>query len=112
MPCSLGGMAGGTAYTASKFGVAGLINQIACEFAAQGVRVNGVAPGGVKTNMIKEVPDTFDVDAYIKTTTPLGRFAEPDEIAQPVLFLASDAASFITGTNLVVDGALTRGVQY
>jgi NAD(P)-dependent dehydrogenase (short-subunit alcohol dehydrogenase family) len=101
---SLGGMAGGAAYTASKYGVAGLINQLACEAAAQGVRVNGVAPGGVLTNIFKDMSDFAAVEAMVKAVTPLGRFAQPEEIAEPVLFLASDAASFITGTLLRVDG--------
>lgn len=101
---SLGALAGGAAYTASKYGVAGLINQLACEAAADGVRVNGVAPGGVLTNIFKDMSDFATVEAMVKAVTPLGRFAQPEEIAEPVLFLASDAASFITGTLLRVDG--------
>ena len=101
---ALGALAGGTAYTASKHGVAGLVNQIACEFAPQGVRVNGVAPGGVRTNMVKEIGPGVNADDMIKAMTPMGRLAEPEEIAAPVLFLASNEASFITGTMLRVDG--------
>jgi NAD(P)-dependent dehydrogenase (short-subunit alcohol dehydrogenase family) len=101
---SLGAMAGGASYTASKYGVAGLVNQLACEVAAEGVRVNGVAPGGVLTNIFKDMSDFAAVEAMVKAVTPLGRFAQPEEIAEPVLFLASDAASFITGTVLRVDG--------
>lgn len=100
----LGALAGGTAYTASKFGVFGLINQIACEYADQGVRVNGVAPGGVITGMtagIKENPQTAQM---IAATTPLGRWAEPEEVANAMLFLASDDAGYITGTVVRVDG--------
>ena len=99
-----GAMAGGTAYTASKHGVAGLVNQIACEVAMQGVRVNAVAPGPVRTNIGRDVPDMASVEAWVKTVTPMGRFGEPEELAEPILFLASDAASFITGTMLRVDG--------
>ena len=101
---ALGALAGGTAYTASKHGVAGLVNQLACEVAAQGVRVNGVAPGGVRTNMVKEIGPGVNADDMIKAMTPMGRLAEPEEIAAPVLFLASNEASFITGTMLRVDG--------
>jgi NAD(P)-dependent dehydrogenase (short-subunit alcohol dehydrogenase family) len=101
---SLGGMAGGVSYTASKFGIAGLVNQLACEAAADGVRVNGVAPGGVLTNIFKGMQDIEAMEAMVRATTPLGRFARPEEIAEPVLFLASDAASYITGTILRVDG--------
>ena len=100
----LGALAGGTAYTASKYGVAGLINQLACEFAPRGVRVNGVAPGGVRTKMVASMDAHIDGDAMIKAMTPMGRLAEPEEIAAPVLFLASAEASFITGTLLRVDG--------
>lgn len=101
---SLGGMAGGAAYTASKYGVAGLVNQLACEAAAAGIRVNAVAPGGVRTNIFDEMENVSEMEEMVKAVTPLGRFAEPEEIAEPVLFLASDAASFITGTVLRVDG--------
>lgn len=101
---SLGAMAGGASYTASKYGVAGLVNQLACEAAVDGVRVNGVAPGGVLTNIFSEMANFDEVETMVKTVTPLGRFARPEEIAEPVLFLASDAASFITGTVLRVDG--------
>ena len=101
---SLGGMAGGAAYTASKYGVAGLVNQLACEAAANGIRVNAVAPGGVRTRIFDQMENFSEVEAMVKAVTPLGRFAEPEEIAEPVLFLASEAASFITGTVLRVDG--------
>jgi NAD(P)-dependent dehydrogenase (short-subunit alcohol dehydrogenase family) len=100
----LGGLAGGTAYTASKHGVSGLVNQLGCEFAAYGVRVNAVAPGGVRTNMIEEAGVVVNAEEFIKSMTPLGRVAEPEEIARPVLFLASSDASYITGTTLRVDG--------
>lgn len=101
---SLGGLAGGVAYTASKYGVAGLVNQLACEVAARGIRVNAVAPGGVLTNIFDVMDNFSEVDEMVKAVTPMGRFAAPEEIAEPVLFLASGAASFITGTTLRVDG--------
>jgi NAD(P)-dependent dehydrogenase (short-subunit alcohol dehydrogenase family) len=101
---TLGAMAGGTAYTASKHGVGGLVNQLACEYAAQGVRVNGVAPGPVRTNIGRDLPQAAGNEEWAKAGVPIGRFGEPEEIAEPVLFLASDAASFITGTMLRVDG--------
>lgn len=100
----LGALGGGTAYTASKFGVVGLINQVACEFASQGVRVNGVAPGGVITGMTAAMIDDAQTSQMIKATTPLGRWAQPEEIANAMLFLASDDASYITGTVVRVDG--------
>jgi NAD(P)-dependent dehydrogenase (short-subunit alcohol dehydrogenase family) len=100
----MGALAGGTAYTASKFGVIGLINQVACEVASQGVRVNGVAPGGVITGMTAAMVDDPQTSQMIKATTPLGRWAQPEEIANAMLFLASDEASYITGTVVRVDG--------
>jgi 3-oxoacyl-[acyl-carrier protein] reductase len=81
---------------------AGLVN--ACEAAAEGVRVNAVAPGGVLANIFKDMPDFAAVEAFVKAVTPIGRFVQPEEIAEPVLFLASDAASFITGSVLSIDG--------
>jgi NAD(P)-dependent dehydrogenase (short-subunit alcohol dehydrogenase family) len=98
-----GAMAGGAAYTASKHGVAGLVHQLACESAAQGIRVNAVAPGAIRTNIGRDMP-VAPSDDWVKTAAPMGRWGEPEEIAEPVLFLASDAASFITGTMLRVDG--------
>lgn len=97
----LGGNAGGASYTASKHGVIGLVHRLGVEGGTHGVRVNGVAPGGVRTNIFA---GRTDFDEGVVTGTPLGRFAEPAEIAEPVLFLASDAASYITGTVLRVDG--------
>lgn len=100
----LSGSAGGPAYTASKHGVAGLVKQLAIESAQHGVRVNGVAPGPVRTNVDKEIKDRTAVETWVKEMTPLGRWAEPEEIAVPILFLASEEASFITGAMLNVDG--------
>lgn len=101
---SLGGMAGGAAYTASKYAVVGLVTQVACEAAAEGIRVNAVAPGGVRTNIFEQMDNIPQMQEMVRAVTPLGRFAEPEEIAESVLFLASDSASFITGTVLRVDG--------
>lgn len=101
---SLRGMAGGPAYTAAKHGVLGLINQVAAECGALGVRVNGVAPGPIRTNIVPEMADDPKIDQWIAGVTALGRWGQPEEIARPVLFLASEDASFVTGTLLRVDG--------
>ena len=109
MTASVAGLAsggGGAAYTASKYATIGLINQIGVEAAAHGIRVNGVAPGGVKTGMTAAYVDDPQVGAFISQSTPLARWAEPEEIADAVVFLASDEARYITGTVLRVDGGM------
>jgi len=109
MTASVAGLAsggGGAAYTASKYATIGLINQIGVEAAAHGIRVNGVAPGGVKTGMTEHLIADPAVAGFITQGTPLGRWAEPDEIADAVVFLASDEARYITGTVLRVDGGM------
>jgi NAD(P)-dependent dehydrogenase (short-subunit alcohol dehydrogenase family) len=88
---------------------------LAYQFAAKGIRANSLSPGntyfdgGVWQNIEQNNPELF---ATALGLNPTGRMARPEEIARGVAFLASPAASFITGTNLVVDGALTRGVQF
>ncbi len=99
-------MAAGSAYTTSKHAIAGLVKQIAGEYGGRGVRANGVCPGAIKTNISPRMTDPQTIE-YIKMITPLERMGEPEEIAEPVLFLASDAASFVTGTTLMVDGGWT-----
>ena len=109
MTASVAGLAsggGGAAYTASKYATIGLINQIGVEAAAHGIRVNGVAPGGVKTGMTEHLIADPAVAGFISQSTPLARWAEPEEIADAVVFLASDEARYITGTVLRVDGGM------
>ena len=100
----LGAQGGGTAYTVSKFGTVGLVNQLATEYAAEGVRVNAVAPGGVATGMTAPFLEQPEVSELIRQRTPLGRWGQPEEIAEAVLWLASPRASYVTGTVLRVDG--------
>lgn len=100
------GNVGQSNYAATKAGVIALAKTWAKEFSRKGeaVRVNSVAPGYVNTEMMKTVPDK--VLDPIKAKTMLGRLGEPQEIANAVLFLASDESSFITGHNLSVNGGL------
>jgi NAD(P)-dependent dehydrogenase (short-subunit alcohol dehydrogenase family) len=95
------------AYAASKAGVIGITKALAVEW-APAVRVNAVAPGYVATQMVDELVQAGRVDAdAIAARTPMRRMAQPDEIAAAVLFLASDAAGYITGETLMVDGGWT-----
>jgi len=99
-----------SAYAASKAGLLGLTRGMALDFAADGVRVNVVCPGAIRSGMmepfIKDQPDPEEAVKAIGRTIPLGRVGQPEDIAQAVYFLASPAASYITGATLVVDGGL------
>jgi len=101
------GQAGQANYAASKAGLIGLARSLAREFASRSITVNVVAPGPVETDMFAAVAD--DTRAAIAEAVPLGRLATPDEIAAAVTFLASDAAGYITGAVLPVDGGLGMG---
>ncbi|KUM26722.1 hypothetical protein AU467_20125 [Mesorhizobium loti] len=94
-----------TSYNASKAGVNMVTKTLACEWARTGVRVNAVAPGFVRSEMTDRYPQEV-VSAWCNQT-PMQRMAQPHEIASAVHFLASDAASYITGTVLLVDGGYT-----
>lgn len=99
------GESGVTAYGASKFAVAGLVAHLAAESAAAGVRVNGVAPGTTLTEPVRSLPAA--VAERRREAHPLGRLAEPEEIARPICFLLSEEGSFLAGVMLPVDGGLT-----
>ncbi|MDD4266591.1 MAG: 3-oxoacyl-[acyl-carrier-protein] reductase [Pirellulales bacterium] len=91
-------------YSASKAGVIGLTRTVSRELSKRNITVNAVAPGFIATDMAAKLGD--EVIEQIKAETPLGRLGSPQDVADAVLFLASDAASFITGHVLVVDGGL------
>ncbi len=90
-------------YNASKAAVVHLTKSLAVEWAPLGIRVNAVSPGYTLTPMNRR-PEVSELVTQFADTTPLGRLAEPDEIAGPVLFLLGPAASYITGVDLLVDG--------
>lgn len=92
-------------YSASKAGVIGLTRTVSRELSKRDITVNAVAPGFIATDMAAKLGE--EVIERIKAETPLGRLGSPQDVADAVLFLASDAASFITGQVLVVDGGLT-----
>lgn len=102
------GMVGASIYIASKHAVEGLTKTAALEFAKQGIRVNAVAPAAIETAMVDRfVGAEGDQRAGLASMHPIGRMGRAEEIANPVLFLASDAASFITGESLKIDGGFT-----
>ena len=103
------GLPGMAAYAASKAGLIGLTQVLAVEFGPKGVRANAILPGGTDTPMsITNAPGaTPEVLAFVEGLHALKRMAKPEEIARSVLYLASDAASFVTGTALLVDGGVS-----
>jgi len=104
------GWPGTAAYSAAKAGVCGLVRSLAVEFGPQNIRVNAILAGGTDTRMIAPVIDTPEKRAALEKLYPLRRIAQPEEMAQAVLYLASDAASFVTGSSLVVDGGISVAV--
>ncbi|MGC5327171.1 3-oxoacyl-[acyl-carrier-protein] reductase [Brevibacillus sp. SYSU BS000544] len=98
------GNAGQANYVAAKAGVIGLTKTTARELASRNITVNAVAPGFIDTDMTSKLPE--DVRSGLMTQIPLGRLGQADDIAQVVLFLASDAANYMTGQTLHVDGGM------
>lgn len=102
---SISGLAGQSsqaAYGPAKFVASGLTKHLAVELAPRGIRVNAVAPGTIRTEAVAELPE--DYVEPMRAAHPMGRLGEPREVAEAICFLASDAASFITGVILPVDG--------
>ena len=107
---SISGMAGQSrqsTYGPAKFVASGLTKHLAVEWASQGIRVNAVAPGTINTERVQQLPDEpggLEYLEVVKAAHPMGRLGEPSEVANAILFLVSDEASFITGAILPVDG--------
>lgn len=97
----------GTAYAAGKGAVRTLVKMAAVQYAEENIRVNGVFPGFVETPMTRELHQQPGVREHRIGLTPIGRLATPVDIANGILFLASDEASYITGTELVIDGGIS-----
>ena len=91
-------------YVASKHAVLGLTKSAALEYAKSGIRINAVAPGAVGTEMLEQVVGDSKRKEAIKAMHPIGRIGKPEEIANAVVWLLSDKASFVTGHTLLVDG--------
>jgi NAD(P)-dependent dehydrogenase (short-subunit alcohol dehydrogenase family) len=103
------GAAGASVYVGSKHAVEGISKSVALELVDQGIRVNVVAPGTTDTDMLTRFTGTPDNKADLVSTVPMERLGHPEEIAAGIVFIASDAASYITGTVLDIDGGLTVG---
>jgi NAD(P)-dependent dehydrogenase (short-subunit alcohol dehydrogenase family) len=101
------GAAGASIYVASKHAVEGLTKSAALEVAGKGVRVNVIAPGPIETPMLNRFTRTAERKAGLVSTVPLKRAGKPEEIAQTIVFVSSDKASFITGASYLVDGGKT-----
>ena len=100
------------AYVASKHAIAGLTKSLAAELGGDGVTVNCVGPGYIETDLTRPLQDNRVFDANVCGRTPVGRWGRPAEIAAPVVFLASDAASYVNGATIVVDGGLTSSFHF
>ena len=103
------GGAGASVYAASKHAVEGLTKSVALEAAQFGVRVNAVAPGPIQTAMLDRFTGGEDGKAYLATLNPQKRIGRPEEVANAILYIASDGASFVTGHILTVDGGKSAG---
>jgi NAD(P)-dependent dehydrogenase (short-subunit alcohol dehydrogenase family) len=98
---------GVAAYAASKSGLVGLTQALAAEYGPHGVRVNAILPGAVDTAMYRDMNNTPESQSFVTSLHALKRVARPQELARSVLYLASDDASFVTGTASLVDGGVS-----
>ncbi|MDF3932869.1 glucose 1-dehydrogenase [Pseudomonas citronellolis] len=106
------GIAGGTAYVASKFAVRGMSKAAALELGRHNIRVNSVHPGGIDTRMARP-PEMADFDpSSIYSGLPIPRIGQPEEVARLVLFLVSDESSYCTGAEFIVDGGMLAGSSF
>jgi NAD(P)-dependent dehydrogenase (short-subunit alcohol dehydrogenase family) len=105
---SIMGLVGGATvpiYNASKHAVEGLTKSVALEYAKSGIRVNTVSPGPIQTDMFARFADANPAAGeYLKNATPMGRIGQAQEVVNAVIWLVSDAASYVTGQSIVVDG--------
>jgi NAD(P)-dependent dehydrogenase (short-subunit alcohol dehydrogenase family) len=103
------GFAGAAAYSASKHGVMGLTKAAALETVRNGIRVNAVCPAAIETAMADRIFGAPAVHKYVLSCHPIGRFGRPGEVAEAVVWMCSDRASFMTGQSLVLDGGFLAG---
>jgi 3alpha(or 20beta)-hydroxysteroid dehydrogenase len=107
----LHGIGGAVSYTASKFALRGMTKVAALELGRDGIRVNSVHPGGVETPMTRPFGEATDPGSVRRYTTPIPRIGRPEEVANLVLWLASDKSSYCTGSEFVVDGGELAGMS-
>ncbi|MEZ4684432.1 MAG: SDR family oxidoreductase, partial [Caldilineaceae bacterium] len=98
------GFAGAAGYVAAKHGVVGLTQAAALEYAPQGIRINAVGPGFIHTPMIHELEENLELKSALVALHPIGRLGQPEEVAELVIWLSSEKASFVTGAYYPVDG--------
>ncbi|MGJ5673385.1 MAG: SDR family oxidoreductase [Nostochopsis sp.] len=99
------GVAGYASYSATKGGIIALTRSAAMEYVKSGIRINLVSPGAIETNMLATIPS--DILSYLPEIHPIGRIGKPEEVAEAVIWLCSDAASFVIGHNMMIDGGYT-----
>ena len=99
-----------SAYTASKAGVAGLTRSLAVEWAPHGIRVNALAPGYFRTDLTAPLQTDGGFSAWVEERTPLGRWGRPDDLTGAAVWLLSDAASYVTGQVIYIDGGWTAAL--
>jgi meso-butanediol dehydrogenase / (S,S)-butanediol dehydrogenase / diacetyl reductase len=109
---AFGGDPGNFAYNSTKAAVVNLVRAAALDFAAEGIRVNAVAPGPVETGMTAGLMSRPDLHDAMRRRIPMQRWGRPDELAEVIWFLASPAASFITGATIPVDGGLSANAGH
>ena len=98
------------AYVTTKGGISSLTRALAVEFGPHGITVNAIAPGYVRTDATRELHENPEFDTKIRNRTPVGRWAEPEDIGGAAVFLASDQASYVNGTTITVDGGLSASL--
>ena len=98
------GFAGSPAYVAAKHGVVGLTKNTALEYAPKGIRINSIGPAFIQTPMIAALEESQDTFNALVSLHPMGRLGKPEEVAERVIWLSSDQASFVTGAYIAVDG--------
>ncbi len=103
------GSAGAAAYSASKHGVIGLTKTAALETARNGIRINALCPAAIETSMSERLFGAPQVHKQVVSLHPIGRFGKPEEVAEAVVWMCSDRASFMTGQSLVLDGGFLAG---